>query len=171
MASTRLQDIVARHEDDLLSEWVQQQLKGTATRRDLIGDDQLREQSQIFLRLLRDAMKQPLFERLRRETWTDAKALADETWRATVLLDRLALLTTEAFLKGREEVIDRRLEQGRRLADRGALLGRLGRDGHGILRETFRVPLCTAHHLQASAAAQPRAAFKQPPTTIDEPNR
>jgi rsbT co-antagonist protein RsbR len=152
MASSKLQDIVARHEDGLLSEWMQQQLQSTASRRDLIRDDELREQSQTFLRLLRAALqadpsasdvagapwtgtremlaelsrsrarlgfapsetamfvlslKRPLFDRLRREMGSDAQALADEMWRATTLLDRLALFTTEVFLKGREEVIVR----------------------------------------------------------------
>jgi rsbT co-antagonist protein RsbR len=53
------------------------------------------------------SLKKPLFDRLRREMGSDAQALADEMWRATMLLDRLALFTTEIFLKGREEVIVR----------------------------------------------------------------
>jgi rsbT co-antagonist protein RsbR len=152
MASSTLQDIVARHEDALLSEWMQQQLQSTGSRRDLIRDDELREQSQSFLRVFRGALqadpgasdvagapwtgtremlvelsrsrarvgftpsetamfvlslKKALFDRLRRETGSDAQALADEMWRATMLLDRLALFTTEIFLKGREEIIAR----------------------------------------------------------------
>lgn len=50
------------------------------------------------------SLKQPLFERLRHES-KDAQALADELWATTVVLDRLALLTTEQFLKSREAVI------------------------------------------------------------------
>jgi rsbT co-antagonist protein RsbR len=38
---------------------------------------------------------------------SDAQALADEMWRTTLLLDRLALFTTEIFLKGRDEIIAR----------------------------------------------------------------
>jgi rsbT co-antagonist protein RsbR len=51
------------------------------------------------------SLKRPIFEWLRREAGTDPERLARETWQATELLDRLALHTTEAFQKGREEVI------------------------------------------------------------------
>ena len=50
------------------------------------------------------SLKQPIFERLRNEI-EDTQALADELWVATVVLDRLALFTTEVFLKSRESVI------------------------------------------------------------------
>jgi rsbT co-antagonist protein RsbR len=53
------------------------------------------------------SLKQPLFARLRQEVGRDAEALADEIWTATLLLDRLALYTTEVYLKGREELIRR----------------------------------------------------------------
>jgi rsbT co-antagonist protein RsbR len=51
------------------------------------------------------SLKRPLFEWLRREAGQDPERLARETWSVTELLDRLALHTTEAFQKGREEVI------------------------------------------------------------------
>ncbi len=50
------------------------------------------------------SLKQALFERLRDEI-KDAQALADELWVTTVVLDRLALYTTESFLTSRESVI------------------------------------------------------------------
>jgi rsbT co-antagonist protein RsbR len=50
------------------------------------------------------SLKQPLFDRLRNEL-KDAQALADELWVTTVVLDRLALYTTEVFVKTRETVI------------------------------------------------------------------
>ena len=53
------------------------------------------------------SLKQPVFERLRQEFAGDAKAFADETWNATMLLDKLGLLTAEAYQKSREEVISR----------------------------------------------------------------
>jgi rsbT co-antagonist protein RsbR len=57
------------------------------------------------------ALKRPLFRRLAAELKGDAAALAEETWRATLLLDRLGLLTTEAHQKAREEVIARQQEE------------------------------------------------------------
>jgi rsbT co-antagonist protein RsbR len=53
------------------------------------------------------SLKQPLFTRLRSEIGSDAQAFADEIWITTDLLDKLGLFTAEAFVKGREEVIQR----------------------------------------------------------------
>jgi rsbT co-antagonist protein RsbR len=53
------------------------------------------------------SLKRPIFDRLRKELSRDADRLAIETWSATELLDALALYTTEAYQKGREEVIMR----------------------------------------------------------------
>jgi rsbT co-antagonist protein RsbR len=53
------------------------------------------------------SIKQPLFTRLRSELGDDAQALADEIWLTTDLVDRLGLFTTEAYLKGREDIIQR----------------------------------------------------------------
>lgn len=60
------------------------------------------------------SLKQPLFTALRAEFGTDAVALADQVWFATLLLDKLGLLTAEAFQKTREDVI---LRQQRELLE------------------------------------------------------
>jgi rsbT co-antagonist protein RsbR len=52
-------------------------------------------------------LKQPLFKRLRTDLVKDPQALADETWLATNLIDSLALETMDAYMKGREELIQR----------------------------------------------------------------
>jgi len=57
------------------------------------------------------SLKQPLFARLRRELGKDAEALAEETWRATELLDKLGLYTTEIYQKSREDVIARQQQE------------------------------------------------------------
>jgi rsbT co-antagonist protein RsbR len=57
------------------------------------------------------SLKKPLFARLRRELGSNAEALAEETWTATQLLDRLGLHTTEASQKAREAVIARQQEE------------------------------------------------------------
>jgi rsbT co-antagonist protein RsbR len=57
------------------------------------------------------SLKHPLFARLREELGKDAQALADETWRATVLLDGLGLFTTEVYQRGREETISRQQQE------------------------------------------------------------
>ncbi len=57
------------------------------------------------------SFKRPLFVRLRRELGSDAEALADETWRATELLDALGLFTTEIHQKVRDSIITRQQEE------------------------------------------------------------
>ena len=57
------------------------------------------------------SLKQPLFNRIRTELAKDPTALADATWVATTLLDRLGVLTMEVYQKGREEVIQRQQEE------------------------------------------------------------
>jgi rsbT co-antagonist protein RsbR len=53
------------------------------------------------------SLKQPLFTRLRAEFGNDAQGLADEIWAVTDLLDKLGLFTTETYVKGREDIIQR----------------------------------------------------------------
>src|SRR5688572_15837660 len=53
------------------------------------------------------SLKQPVFDRLRKEYAKDPEALADEMWNASALIDRLGLYTAEAFQKSREDVISR----------------------------------------------------------------
>ena len=154
--TSRLPDLLATHADTLLPEWVRQQLEAPTARRDLLREDELKDQSSRFLTLLnaslkRDggaddvtspawaemrellsdisrtrarqgfspsetamfvfSLKQPVFERLRRELGNDANALAEETWRANTLLDKLGLRTTELYQKSREELISRQQQE------------------------------------------------------------
>jgi rsbT co-antagonist protein RsbR len=152
-APTRLPDILARHHQDILTDWLRLQGEALNRRRDLISDEELKQQSTAFLQGVRSAastdldlkaaawqpvrtlladvsisrarqgfspsetatfvfsLKQPLFARLNRELVQDARALADETWTATKLLDGLGLYTTEVYQKGREEIIIRQQQE------------------------------------------------------------
>lgn len=56
------------------------------------------------------SLKRPIFSRLRKEI-KNVDALADESWTVTELLDRLGLLTMEAYQKAREEVIARQQQE------------------------------------------------------------
>ena len=53
------------------------------------------------------SLKKPIFNRLRRDFSEDATRMADETWLASELIDRLGLYTVVAFQKSREEIISR----------------------------------------------------------------
>jgi rsbT co-antagonist protein RsbR len=57
------------------------------------------------------SFKKPLFARLRAELGDDPKVLADETWAATELLDKLGMHTVKAFQKTREDVISRQQQE------------------------------------------------------------
>jgi rsbT co-antagonist protein RsbR len=53
------------------------------------------------------SLKKTLFAQIRLATGKDAEAGVESIWATTLLLDDLALLTTEAYQQGREEVIRR----------------------------------------------------------------
>jgi len=57
------------------------------------------------------SFKKPVFARLGSEFSNNPGALADELWRASILLDRLGLLTTEIYQKSREEIINRQQQE------------------------------------------------------------
>ena len=56
------------------------------------------------------SLKQPVFELLRKEI-KDTEKFAGESWRVTVLLDKLGLYTMEVYQKSRESVIARQQEE------------------------------------------------------------
>ena len=153
---SRIPEMIARRESDLLADWLQEQLAAATLRGDLMKESELREQSHQFLNLFVRAcsqqtgmsdisapgwedtreflssvsrarahqgfspsetatfifsLKQPLFTLMRQELEGDPRKLADEMWVATALLDKLGLFTTEAYQKGREEVIRRQQQE------------------------------------------------------------
>jgi rsbT co-antagonist protein RsbR len=57
------------------------------------------------------SLKKPLFSRLRQQFSKDADALAESSWAATELLDKLGLYTTEVHQKSREEIILRQQQE------------------------------------------------------------
>lgn len=57
------------------------------------------------------SLKQPLFTAIRRENASDPKAMFDEIWKSTLLVDKLALITADAFQASREKFIARQQEE------------------------------------------------------------
>jgi rsbT co-antagonist protein RsbR len=153
-AHSRLPEIIARHEQSLLDDWVKRQSEVGGRRGDAATIQERTTQSAALLNGIRRAasagdmdiggpawhevkqvladlsvagvrqgfsaseiatfvfsLKHPLFARLRQELGNDAQALADETWRASTLLDALGLYTTESFQRGREQVIGRQQQE------------------------------------------------------------
>jgi rsbT co-antagonist protein RsbR len=56
------------------------------------------------------SLKRPLIDALRKEV-KDPTALFQEIWNTTVMIDKLGLYTTDAFLKSRDQVIARQQEE------------------------------------------------------------
>jgi rsbT co-antagonist protein RsbR len=155
MAKSRIPSILHTYEEELIEEWIREQLASDTWRADLLTESELRKQSAEFLGALRQAaesdnltdvmtpqwsevrqiltylshsrvqqgfapsetatfifsLKQPLFTRLRQELEQDTDTLAKECWAATVLLDKLGLLTIEAYQTSREAIIGRQQEE------------------------------------------------------------
>ena len=53
------------------------------------------------------SLKRPLFDALRQEVGAAGESLANATWHVTELLDQLALVTIESYMRTREELIAR----------------------------------------------------------------
>lgn len=78
MAQTRLPEIIARHEKDLLSEWVRLQNEFLALRRDRISESQLRANSSEFLKALTEALSQNAGSDITSAKWSVARELLTE---------------------------------------------------------------------------------------------
>jgi rsbT co-antagonist protein RsbR len=57
------------------------------------------------------SLKQPIFNAVRRENPSDPAALFDDIWKTTQLVDKLALITADAFQATREKFIARQQEE------------------------------------------------------------
>ncbi len=57
------------------------------------------------------SLKQPLFDAVRQELASKPDALFEEVWNASLLIDKLALITVETFMETREQVIMRQQQE------------------------------------------------------------
>jgi rsbT co-antagonist protein RsbR len=57
------------------------------------------------------SLKNPIFNALRRAFASDAKRLNEEMWLSSTVLDKLGLVTVEAYQRGREQVIERQQQE------------------------------------------------------------
>jgi rsbT co-antagonist protein RsbR len=57
------------------------------------------------------SLKQPIFSAIRHDLSSSQDKLFDTVWTATEMLDRLALITSEAFIAAREELISRQQQE------------------------------------------------------------
>jgi rsbT co-antagonist protein RsbR len=148
---SRLIEIFEKYEQEILEDWMREQIASITYRKDLLTEAGLRKQSAELMGLIITAsrsgnvtdisapewkpvldflaatsktraaqgfttqetatfifsLKQPVFARMKLELGTNAVALAEEIWIATVLLDKLGLFTAETYQKSREDIIRR----------------------------------------------------------------
>jgi rsbT co-antagonist protein RsbR len=73
--ASSLSAILDKHEPELLSQWISEQLSATSRRKDLIKESELREQSRQFLSLLRGAAQSRNFTDTSRPEWDAVRDL------------------------------------------------------------------------------------------------
>jgi rsbT co-antagonist protein RsbR len=81
MAKNRLPEIIARHEKDLLGEWLRVQSELLSARRDRISEPQLRANAQDFLRALSEALSNNAGSDISLPKWSDMRDLLAEITR------------------------------------------------------------------------------------------
>jgi rsbT co-antagonist protein RsbR len=153
--NSNIAKVLLNQRNEILQEWLRQQLVSENLRADLINETELRRDSDQFLKALSGAvqsgnltdirdpgykpvlevleivsrsrgiqgftpsetanfvfsLKQPLFDVLRRSDGQNPAELVDNMGAAGVLLDKLALYTTEVYQQSREDVIRRQQEE------------------------------------------------------------
>jgi rsbT co-antagonist protein RsbR len=84
-APSRFSDLVARHESRLLDDWLAQQKGTRGTRLDLIGEAELQDQSQRFLRAFRAALASGDVDDVSDPAWTEVRDFLREVSRSRAL--------------------------------------------------------------------------------------
>ncbi len=82
--NSHLPDILTKHENMLLSEWVKEQTTAGIRRDDLMREGEMRDQSEEFLRLLRDAIQNGNLTNFQASEWGSVKALLTSVTRTRV---------------------------------------------------------------------------------------
>lgn len=76
--TSQLSEILLKHEHDLLTTWLAEQLQASTLRRDLLTERELREQSRQFLRALREATQHHQLDDITGSAWEEVRALLAE---------------------------------------------------------------------------------------------
>jgi rsbT co-antagonist protein RsbR len=79
-SQSKLADIVRKHEADILTDWVKEQLAAVTLRQDLISETDLREQSRVLLGAFRDALSRDGVD-ITRPEWAAVRDLLGEVSR------------------------------------------------------------------------------------------
>lgn len=94
------EELAGQHWDD-----VRAALSSLSKKRALAGFSPTETATFVF------SLKQPVFAALRRAFAADAQRLNEETWLSSTVLDKLGMVTVEAYQRSREEVIVRQQQE------------------------------------------------------------
>jgi rsbT co-antagonist protein RsbR len=119
-----LRDVVAKHESEILGDWLERQLAATTLRRDLLDNDELREQSRRFLTLLRRGLEES--EDGVGGAWEEARKLLAEI-SASRAVGGFSPSETATFVFSLKEPLFRLLQQ------------QLGADGVALAEDLWRI--------------------------------
>src|SRR5438270_521924 len=114
-SSSKLPEILKRHESDILNDWMRYQLSSTTVRGNLIRENELREQSRAFLGTLREALESGSGTDLDNASWGGAREFVTEMARTrarqgftpveTVVAQHLLKTVAAARLMGADCII------------------------------------------------------------------
>ena len=79
--SRRLAEIVAKHEAEILADWIKEQTSVATLRSDLMSESELREQSRTLLTGIRDALQRGRADEITGAEWESVREFLDEVSR------------------------------------------------------------------------------------------
>jgi len=80
--SSRLPEIIAKHEQDLLDQWIKEQTSSATRRPDLLSEADLREQSRALLNGIRNAIQRGRLDDITGSEWQTVRDVLNEDSRA-----------------------------------------------------------------------------------------
>ncbi len=80
--SSRLPEIIAKHEQDLLDQWIKEQTSSATRRPDLLSEADLREQSRTLLSGIRNAIQRGRLDDITGSEWQTVRDVLNEVSRA-----------------------------------------------------------------------------------------
>ncbi|HSQ05828.1 MAG TPA: STAS domain-containing protein, partial [Burkholderiales bacterium] len=109
-SSPKLAELIAQHEAAILDEWVQQQLSATTLRKDLMSEQELRQQSAVFLNLLRGATQDGTADDTDAPKWSELRDLLTDISR-TRARQGFTPIETATFVFSLKQPLFSRLQQ------------------------------------------------------------
>jgi rsbT co-antagonist protein RsbR len=123
---TRIPEIVKKYERELLAEWIEQQSTAVTSRRDLLKDSELQEQSREFLTLFREAVQSGDLHEMTTAAWDDVRESLSKLSRARAQ-QGFSPSETAIFVFSLKQPLFERVRQ------------EYGRDAEGVTKELWTV--------------------------------